>query len=418
MSNKEILEFMQEYSDSFLEGVKESGDATKYHANSLKYFGMKMLINAVAKEMGDDQCKDDDEYIGQDDWSENSSFSASEENEGARYGVNVCSFRYKKHAEELKNEVSEETDYRAFVEKGNGFYRVRIGYYENKKEAEEIMHELKKAGYENSCVCTEDDESREKISSYAIKKLKKFDMKQKTEPLGEITLGEKVYVGDPSFFCSGQRRYSKIENVLPGTYVCSLQKTYTVIDKKLLDGTVDCLEVKHADYDKFQKKSLYKTSVSIYSTVAGVFDNSAVEDFIKLVEETQKSIGSNDKFKKWTEDILNCTCKRVPNPEYVPFEKSKFWNDKFLELQESDFSADCLADYQWARAGYDALKLQETISDWESGGTIGNTAVVFGHLEMADEEVVYEVEENEDGKVIAIKFIVNDFTLPVFNFSK
>ena len=89
MENQKMLEFMNQYADSFLEETRTNGDATEYHANSLKYFGMKMLINAVGKEIGVNENKNGTEEELRED-----NFLPVEADDIKRYGVNVCSFRY------------------------------------------------------------------------------------------------------------------------------------------------------------------------------------------------------------------------------------------------------------------------------------------------------------------------------------
>lgn len=63
-----------------------------------------------------------------------------------QYRVQVGSYRNRRYAEELLNELIAQ-DYPAFIEEGNGFFRVQVGDYPTLQEAVDMERRLKSAGY-------------------------------------------------------------------------------------------------------------------------------------------------------------------------------------------------------------------------------------------------------------------------------
>lgn len=67
------------------------------------------------------------------------------------YHIQVGSFRNRRYAERLQNELMEQ-DYPAYIEEGNGYIRVQVGDYTDLNEAAEMERRLKRAGYQTLLV--------------------------------------------------------------------------------------------------------------------------------------------------------------------------------------------------------------------------------------------------------------------------
>lgn len=87
---------------------------------------------------------------------------------------------------------------------------------------------------------------------------------------GEIKLSDKVYVSDPTYgFYEDSYCASSIKDVLPGVYLCSVQKTGT--------GCIASIKVVHTDYlDKEKKYDFNEPAeceyIGVDSGTCGIFD--------------------------------------------------------------------------------------------------------------------------------------------------
>lgn len=119
----------------------------------------------------------------------------------------------------------------------------------------------------------------------------------------EIYLRDKVIVSDPCYeigtWCQGV-----LSNVKEGTYQCSYEKC---------DGMVSSIKVVHTDALKSNLSyTKEEFQVGVDSGQAGIFDYDIYETFHKN-EELDKT---------WYKEICKLTDERVPNPSYIPYNKT------------------------------------------------------------------------------------------------
>ena len=146
----------------------------------------------------------------------------------------------------------------------------------------------------------------------------KFDLLEK-ENVGTIELGDKVRVSDPCYdmdtWCAGT-----LENVLSGIYQCFYQK----VDTGDWGNRVASIEVRHENYLNIDSTELQNIDVGVDSGQAGIYD---LDYFAKNRED-------KDGEDAWYDKICDTTYKYIKNPDYVTFEESPYWKNKFAELEK------------------------------------------------------------------------------------
>lgn len=137
-----------------------------------------------------------------------------------------------------------------------------------------------------------------------------------------IVLGDKARISDPCYdmdtWCAGT-----LENVLPGNYQCYTQRA----DEGECGVRIASIEVRHTDYLDVEPTEEQDIDVGVDSGQCGIYD---LEYFAKARED-------KDGEDKWYWRVCDATYVEDDNPDYVPFNRSKYWNDDFkafCELQE------------------------------------------------------------------------------------
>ena len=144
-----------------------------------------------------------------------------------------------------------------------------------------------------------------------------FELLEK-ENVGTITLNDKARISDPCYdidtWCAGT-----LENVLEGKYNCYYQSVNT--------GSwgirIASIEVRHEDYNDVEPIEVQDIDVGVDSGHAGIYD---LDYFINTKE-------NKDEYDVWYDRVFGCTYKTVKNPDYMPFEKSKWWEEGFKIIQ-------------------------------------------------------------------------------------
>lgn len=134
-------------------------------------------------------------------------------------------------------------------------------------------------------------------------------MNTKISKLGEITLGNAVYVSDPVGILNG-REPGVLENVLPGRYICRISRMRNdAFHKAALYTWVVGLEICHVDFMiPATEKSPFLVEVN--SGEAGFFDAGYIagEQFAKSSQTVRDD---------WMERIARLKTKEIPNPDYL-----------------------------------------------------------------------------------------------------
>jgi hypothetical protein len=142
----------------------------------------------------------------------------------------------------------------------------------------------------------------------------KFDLFEK-ELVGTITLKDKVRISDPCYtidtWCAGT-----LENVLEGKYKCFSQE----VDTGDMGIRIASIEAIHEDYlHTGEPIEALDFHVGVDSGQAGIYD---LDYFI----ENRKDKYGED---KWYWRVCDSTYRYFDNPDYIPFEESKFWKDDY-----------------------------------------------------------------------------------------
>lgn len=145
-----------------------------------------------------------------------------------------------------------------------------------------------------------------------------FELLEK-ENVGTISLNDKVRISDPCYgpdtWCAGT-----LDNVLKGKYNCYSQS----VNAGNWGVRIASIEVKHEDYNDVEPTEVQNIDVGVDSGQAGIYD---LDYFVQNREDEN---GADD----WYASVCNKTFEYVENPNYVPFEKSKFWKDEFKIIQD------------------------------------------------------------------------------------
>lgn len=173
----------------------------------------------------------------------------------------------------------------------------------------------------------------------------KFELQPK-EKNGTIFLSNAVRVTDPCYdmdtWCAGT-----IENVLPGDFDCFSQKA----DTGSWGIRVANIEIRHKDYPDVEPTEwVSDIDVGVDSGQCGLFDNLY---FSSLCEDEEEK-------EKFYEEVCDLTYgeKMIDNPNYVPFEKSKYFSNNFKFLKNRPFH-DVLDDCKALRELKKSLKTEK-----------------------------------------------------------
>lgn len=127
--------------------------------------------------------------------------------------------------------------------------------------------------------------------------------------LGEITLGNAVYVSDPAGILNEQKPFV-LKNILPGRYVCRISHVRNdAFHKAALYTRVVSLEICHVDFFIPATEEM-PISVEVDSGEAGFFDVGYIagEQFTNSGQAVQDD---------WLNRIAQLKTKEVPNPDYL-----------------------------------------------------------------------------------------------------
>lgn len=216
----------------------------------------------------------------------------------------------------------------------------------------------------------------------------KFDLLEK-ENVGTIELEDKVRVSDPCYdvdtWCAGT-----LENVLQGKYQCYSQD----VDAGDWGIRVASIEVRHEDYLDVEPTELQDIDVGVDSGQAGIYD---LNYFIKARED-------KDGEDAWYKRVCDLTFGYFDNPNYIPFNKSIFWEDDFeeAELVTKKLTQELALKYIKAKNKYrDSIVSKEMIGKFISS-TLDNKCLVSS---SGDGDGSYHcfVGRNENGKIVSIK---------------
>ncbi len=404
MESQKLLEFMKNYAESFAEETKKIKSLSEQQSNSWMHFGMMSMLNAAERELekedGVSQVKVQDCHAD------------DNKSEYIQYRIAICSCSFHQHrdAEAMRDKIRREVGCPAYLEQDGDVYRVYGGCFDTEREVIFWNDRLNVDGYVTSI-----ERLTEKIEDVVEEKKNDNDLrldvvKKHCEYIGDITLGETVVFADPAIRIRNIDRFTKIENVLPGTYeVFITQESVPTKDGKRINAS-DSLKFLHKEYENMKVASKGKVKTRIYTTMAGIFDLDAIEDFLKC-----KKLSENSTYNEWYQRAIKHTERYVKNPGYIPFERSAFWSDAFLELQNEEYSREVYRAYLTAKAQYDSLGIEKEILDMEYGGIMDDTGAVFGSANMLEEEISCVLEMNEDDMVISFKILVEDVELPNFD---
>lgn len=173
----------------------------------------------------------------------------------------------------------------------------------------------------------------------------KFELQPK-ENKGNIILSDAVRVTDPCYdmdtWCAGT-----IENVLPGDFDCFSQKA----DTGDWGIRVANIEIRHKDYPDVEPTEwVSNIDVGVDSGQCGLFDNLY---FSSLCED-------KDEKDEFYEEVCDLTYGQefIDNPNYVPFEKSKYFSSDFEILNSRTFH-EIFVDYKNLCKLKEALELEK-----------------------------------------------------------
>lgn len=105
---------------------------------------------------------------------------------------------------------------------------------------------------------------------------------------------------DPTIRIRNIDRFTKIENVLPGIYkVFITQESVPTKDGKRIN-TSDSLKFLHKEYENMKVASKGKVKTRIYTTMAGIFDLDALQEFLEC-----EKLNANDTYNEWYQRAVN-----------------------------------------------------------------------------------------------------------------
>lgn len=137
------------------------------------------------------------------------------------------------------------------------------------------------------------------------------------ENVGTISLNDKVRISDPCYgpdtWCAGT-----LDNVLKGRYNCYSQS----VNAGNWGIRIASIEVRHENYDDVEPIEVQDIDVGVDSGQAGIYD---LDYFVQNREDD-----------KWYWGVCDRTFVQTVNPDYVMFEESKWWEDKFKIIHEAE----------------------------------------------------------------------------------
>ena len=217
---------------------------------------------------------------------------------------------------------------------------------------------------------------------------------------GTITLGETVKVSDPCYgldtWCSG-----KLENVLPGEYVCS----HALVDEGSWGIRVSGIRAVHKDYfNTLPGIYLSEIDVGVDSGQCGIYDYDYYAQFHT----------ADDVDEKWYDRVCNMTYINKHNPGYVPFEESEYYLPKYKDLewdkrvnpesQDRESRIWLLVELEKAKVAY-GYTIQGSQETWHfSASTVDGKCYVSSSGD-GDGSYSCAVAKNKDNKIVAIEII-------------
>lgn len=214
--------------------------------------------------------------------------------------------------------------------------------------------------------------------------------------IGTIELNDKVRVSDPCYnldtWCAGT-----LTDVLPGEYDCYMQKT----DCKDWGIRVAAIEVRHKDYPNVEPEELEDIDVGVDSGQAGIYD---LNYFTKCKEIDKNEDGA------WYLRVCGSTYVTGENPQYLPFEKTEWWDDEFKEVHKlfecgvSTDDVDHQVDYRYWKAH---AKYRDSVHCWKTASmctasTLDNKCIVSSSGD-GDGSYACLIGTNSEGKIVSIK---------------
>lgn len=207
--------------------------------------------------------------------------------------------------------------------------------------------------------------------------------------LGVINLKEKVMVSDPCYglntWCQGV-----LENVLPGEYQCFLECT----DMKEWGNRVSAITVTHSDYvGKTYEYEDESFEVGVDSGQAGIYDYEYYSKFHCDAKETHHCDDG------WYGRACNLTFRIIENPNYKPFDRSKYDMNNMKSLIQY-----CHDQLDWSHSIKGREKIEELY-----GGLIDKSGFVSSSG-FGDGGYSCMTSKNEEGKIVSIqvRFIFED----------
>lgn len=208
------------------------------------------------------------------------------------------------------------------------------------------------------------------------------------EKIGTITLGNRVRVSDPCYdldtWCG-----STIDNVLEGEYNCYSQ---SVDFGENWSINIAGIEVRHKDFDDVAPLDLTDIYVYVDSGQAGIYD-------LDYFADTGADKRADD---EWYGRVCDHTIEYTENPEYIPFDKSKWWKDEFLNVQDMLNGSELFDEYNSAISHYYHSKNASRIAARHTSAILDEKCIVSS---SGDGDGAYRclVGRNEDGKIVSIK---------------